>query len=240
MFHSDIRELAANQGVVRIFGLSKKKEIVAFQREYFKHAEEAHISENLQKGNFEHKIFTDIDLRKILPVAIAEAYITPTQARKPIPRHDVITELVSFCEGGLYQKSIIAMCNTQGEAIAPARTLVNLDGRISVHINSQPRWLDVTGFQAVSIGHDDSRHAPHLITIFSKESDGSQKILTYLDAQDQTLWDRADLDARMYVSGGRFRSLSFTVSAVLRNDIYQKHFSAYEQEVRHRVSAALI
>ena len=58
--------------------------------------------------------------------------------------------------------------------------------------NSQPRRLDVTSTQAVSVGHDDSRHSPHFITIFSREEDGSQKILEVLAPSYQRLWDCTD------------------------------------------------
>jgi len=161
LFHSDIHELAANQGVLRIFGLSKEGSVVAFQKEYFKHTEEVHIAENLKKKNFAYKIFTEEDLRKILPVAISENFITRTQARRPISRHDAITDLASHSEGGLYQKYMVTLCNMQTEVIAPTRSMVSLEGSISVHRGDQPRWLDVTSTQAVSVGHDDSRHAPH-------------------------------------------------------------------------------
>jgi hypothetical protein len=240
LFHSDVHELAANQGVLRIFGLSKKGGVVAFQKEYFKHTEEVHIAENLKKKNFAYKIFTETDLRKILPIAISEDFITRTQARKPISRHDAITELASYSEGGLYQKFKVTLCNMQTHVIAPTRSMVSFEGSISVHRGAQPRWLDVSDTQAVSVGHDDSRHAPHFITIFSLEEDGSQTILNFLTPNDQRLWDRTDAESRMYIPGGRFRSLSYKVVAILRKDIYEKHFKAYEQEVQQRIQAALI
>jgi hypothetical protein len=79
-----------------------------------------------------------------------------------------------------------------------------------------------------------------LIAIFSREEDGSQKILNYLAPKDPRLWDRTDPECRMYIPGGRFRSLSYKVVAILRQDIYDKHFKAYEQEVLHRIQAAII
>ena len=240
LFHSDVSELAENQGVLRVFGFSKDGGIVAFQKEYFKHKKDIQISDNFKKDTFTYKVFTETDLRKILPVAISENFITRTQARKPTTRHDAITELASHCEGGEYQKFMVAMCNTQTDVIAPTRSMVALEGSISVHRGDQPRWLDVTSTQAISVGHDDSRHSPHFITIFSREEDGSQKILEFLAPTDQRLWDRTDAESRMYVPGGRFRSLSYKVVAILRQDIYEKHFKAYETEVQQRVQAALI
>ena len=79
-----------------------------------------------------------------------------------------------------------------------------------------------------------------MITIFSREEDGSQKILSYLSPKDQRLWDRADPDSRMYVPGGRYRSLSYKVVAILRKDIFEKHFSGYERGVQERIQAVLI
>ncbi len=240
LFHSDFREMAANEGVLRVFALSNEGDVVAFQRDYFHKTSDIAIPENLKKKNFIYKIFSDIDLRKLLPISIAEVFITQTQARKPVPHHAVVTDLASYNEGGHYQKFIVALCNMQTDVIAPARAMVTLDGHISMHRGDQPRWLNVNGCSAVSVGHDDSRHAPHLITIFSREADGSQKILQYLSPGDQRLWDRTDVDCRMYVPGGRFRSLSYKVVAILRKDIYDKHFKAYEDGVQQRIQAALI
>jgi hypothetical protein len=240
LFHSDIKELAANEGVMRIFGLSDEGEVVAFHREFFKTQEDVQVAERLQKPSFSYKIFTETDLRKIIPVAIAEVFISLTQSRKATSRQDAVTDLASLSEGGLYQAYMVALCNMQSEVIAPARAMVELGGSISVNRGDQPRWLDTTGSQAVSVGHDDSRHSPHLIVIFSREEDGSQKILTYLSPKDQRLWDRSDSDCRMYIPGGRFRSLTYKVVAILRQDIYEKHFKAYEQEVQQRIQAAII
>jgi hypothetical protein len=240
LFHSDIKELAAHEGVLRIFGLSENREIVAFHREFFKTRDEVKVSEKFEKDNFSYKIFTELDLRKIIPVTIAEVFISRTQARKPVSRHEAITALANLSEGGLYQTYMVALCNMQSDVIAPARAMVLLGGSISVNRGDQPRWYDTTDSQAVSVGHDDSRHAPHLIAIFSREEDGSQKILNYLAPKDPRLWDRTDPECRMYIPGGRFRSLSYKVVAILRQDIYDKHFKAYEQEVLHRIQAAII
>jgi len=239
-FHSDIKELAAHEGVLRVFGLSDAGEVVAFQREFFEKREDVQVDEKFEKDNFSYKTFTETDLRKIIPVAIAEVFITRTQARKPMTRHDVITGLARWSEGGLYQTYMVALCNMQAEVIAPARAMVELGGSISINRGDQPKWYDCTGSQAVSVGHDDSRHAPHLIAIFSREEDGSQKILSYLTPKDARLWDRTDSESRMYIPGGRFRSLSYKVVAILRQDIYEKHFLAYDKEVQLRIQAAII
>ena len=239
-FHSDIKELASHEGVLRVFGLSETGEVVAFHREFFKTSDEVKVSEKFKKDNFSYKIFTELDLRKIIPVTIAEVFISRTQARKPVSRHEAITALANLSEGGLYQTYMVALCNMQSDVIAPARAMVALGGSISVNRGDQPRWYDTTDSQAISVGHDDSRHAPHLIAIFSREEDGSQKILNYLAPKDPRLWDRTDPESRMYIPGGRFRSLSYKVVAILRQDIYDKHFKAYEQEVQYRIQSAII
>lgn len=240
LFHSDIKELATNEGVLRIFGFSDDGDLVAFQRDFFKTRDDVKIDEKFEKKNYSYKVFTETDLRKIIPVTIAEVFISRTQSRKPISRHDAITGLASLSEGGLYQAYMVALCNMQSDVIAPARAMVALEGSISINRGEQPRWFDTSGSQAVSVGHDDSRHAPHLIVIFAREEDGGQKILSYLGPKDQRLWDRADAECRMYIPGGRFRSLSYKVVAILRRDIYDKHFKAYEQEVLQRIQAAII
>ena len=237
LFHSDIKNLAEHQGVVRIFGLSADREVVAFQQAYYKRAEDAHVDSDLQKEHFEHKILEEADLRAILPVAIAESYISQTQSRTPVSRHEVISQMVSYSEGGLYQKFMVALCNAQTDVIAPARTLVNLEGRVSVRQNGKARWLDVTDYVAVSVGHDNSRYAPHLIAIFYRDQDGSHKILIPLTPLDRQVWERSNPEARMYIPAGRFQPLSFAVSAVVRKDIYEKHFKPFEAEVQNRVNA---
>ncbi len=240
LFHSDVQQLAENQGVVRVFELPDGGEKMAFQRDYYKTAEDARNAVALRTGKFYHKILTGTDLRKILPVAIAESYITQTQSRTPVPRQEVISELVSCCEGGLYQKFMIAMCNAQADVMAPSRVLVTLEGRISIHSTDRPCWFDVTDYVAVSAGHDDSRYAPHLITIFAKDEDGSVNKLIPLSPQASQLWDRSDPESRMYIAAGKFRSLSFKVTDILRKDIYEKHFKAFESEVQRRMQADLI
>ena len=111
LFHSDIRELAAHEGVLRIFGLSDAGDVIAFQREFFKSADDVVVAEKFKQKNFSFKIFTDADLRKVIPVAIAEVFISRTQARKPVSRHDAITDLATLSEGGLYQTYMVALCN---------------------------------------------------------------------------------------------------------------------------------
>ena len=240
LFHTNVQELAANGGVARILNLPDGEGRPGLQRDFFASMDEANAALKARSGKFYHKILSAADLRKVVPVAIAEQFISRTQSRTPVSTKDAVSDLVSFSNGGIYQKLMVVLCNTQPEVVAPPRVLVSLDGKISVRPNGHPRWLDVTDFVAVSAGHNGDRLSPHLFTVFARDEDGSMNRLSVISPEAPQLWERSDPSSRMYISAGKFPSLSYKVTDILRNDIYDKHFRPFEEELSRRLSADVL
>ena len=62
-------------------------------------------------GDCHAEVIDDAALRKILPVALAERYISQAQNVYAKSRLEIITELVRYVENGLFLKCMVVLCN---------------------------------------------------------------------------------------------------------------------------------
>lgn len=241
LFHSDVLRLADRQGVVKVIEAPGDPDRVTFRREFYRTDADARTAMEIRPGNFDARILTPTDLRHVLPVALAERYVTHTQDIHAQARWQVINDLARHARQGLYLQYAVTLCNSQVEVIAPRRAYVALDGAISVSTRDRRQGrraqrLDVTEFEAVSLRHAGDRNSPHLITLFLRRPDGSRCRAEYLPPQDADLWERcAGPESRLYIPVGRFRnSLSCRVTGFVSEEVYARVLLEYERELESR------
>ena len=188
------------------------------------------------------EVIDDAALRKILPVALAERYITQAQNVHAKSRLEIITELVRYVENGLLLKYMVVMCNVQVEVIAPRRSYVKLDGHLLVTAggkqeSGQVKRVDLKDFYAGSIHHGSDRNSPHLITLFFQRPDGSRAKAAYVAPQHNALWERsAGISHRVYIPAGRFyNNVSLSVTGFMSEEVYRKVLGDYEREFKRRM-----
>ncbi len=239
LFHSDIVRLANRYGVVKIVEAPDDPEQTTFQREFYRTQKDAVDAIAMLHGDCQGLLLSQADLRKTLPVALAERYITQTQDLNAKSRLEVINELSRHVENGPFAKYMVVLCNSQLEVIAPRRSYVRLDGHVAVtvkHDSRRIRRLDLKDFEAGSIHHGADRNSPHLVTLFTMRPDGSKEKAEYVGALDGAFWDRsAGLEARMYIPVGRFpTNVSITVTGFMSEEVYLRVLGEYEQEFHRR------
>jgi hypothetical protein len=242
LFHSDIGRLADRYGVVKIVEAPDDPEKTSFKREFYKTDKDAQAAIEMLSGDCRAEVLDEADLRQVLPVALAERYITQTQDVHAKSRLEVVNELARYIENGLYLKYMVVLCNAQVEVIAPRRSYVKLDGHLSITVDAKKdsrraRRMDLKDFDAGSIYHGGDRNSPHLITLFTLRPDGSRAKAEYVAPADQALWERsAGMDHRMYIPVGRFHNnVSLSVTGFMSEEVYRKILGEYEREFKRRM-----
>jgi hypothetical protein len=249
LFHSDLIRLSQKQGVVQVIENPEDPSKIQFRREFYDDLENAQAAAELQKGRSRAEVLTPADLRKLLPVALAEYFISQTRDVYDKTDVEVINDLVLHTRGGLFQRYLVVLCNSRVDLIAPRRALVTLSGHLSMMVEGGGRdarrrdgrraqRLVVDGFDAGSLMHGRDRHSPHLITLFQKRGDGSRERLEHVQPQEHSLWERAaGRDSRMYIAAGRYRNnLSFKVTGFMSDEVYERVLGDYENELDRRLS----
>ena len=242
LLHSDIVRLAKKYGVVKITERPDDADKMSFKSEFYDSLEDAHAAVELRHGNFDADILSAADLRKILPVSLAEYYISHTEDVYTKPHVEVVNELAAHIRGGQFQKYMVVLCNSRIDVVAPRRSLVKLDGHISVIVDRtgkssrRAQRLDVDEYDAGSLHHGNDRNSPHLITLFQRRKDGSREKAEYVNPQEHSLWERAaGLESRMYIPAGRYKNnISYRVTGFMSEEVYEKVLGEYEQEFRRR------
>jgi hypothetical protein len=241
LFHSDITRLADRYGAVKVVEAPEDPENITFKREFFHTSEDAQTAIEMRPGDFMASILSDDDLRKVIPVALAERYITQTQDITSKAHWEAISDLARYVKGGLFMRYMATLCNSQVEVVAPRRAYVKLQGMITATVEDRKevrraQRLDVTDFEAASIHHGGDRNSPHLISLFIRRPDGSRDRADYVGPQDPALWDRsAGLSRRMYIPSGRFKNnMTIWVTGFISEEVYGKILQEYEQEFKLR------
>jgi hypothetical protein len=171
LFHSDVLRLADRCGVVKVIEDPDDAENFTFKRDFYRTTQEARSALEMRPGNFMARVLSQADLRKVMPVALAERYITQTQNLHAKTRWEVIGELARYVKDGLFLRYVVALCNAQVEVVAPRRAWVRLKGLLTVAVEDRKEGkkavrLDVSDFEGGSIHHGGDRYSPHLITLF--------------------------------------------------------------------------
>ena len=245
LFHSDIARLADRCGVVKIIEDPEDAENITFKREFYRTAKDANVALEMRPGNFSGHLLSQEDLRKVVPVALAEHYITETQNVNDKSRAEVIGELARYVNDGLFARYMVTLCNSQVEVIAPKRAYVRLDGSLTISVDDRKEGrralrLQVDDFEAGSLYHGSDRNSPHLVSLFVRHSDGGRVKAEYVAARDPALWERkAGVDSRMYIPVGRFKNnLRIQVTGFISEEVYVKILAEYERELRRRLESS--
>ena len=242
LFHSEITRLARKRGAVVVTEYPNDPERRFYRTEFFDTVDDARAAAEMRAGNARAEVLGNADLRKVLPVALAEHFISHTQDVYRKPPEEVITDLAQHIRGGMFLKYMVVLCNSRVEVIAPRRALVTLRGHLSVIVEGRrnsrrAQRLEMDGFDAGSMYHGPDRNSPHLITLFLRRRDGSREKAEYVSPQDATLWGRsAGPESRMYIPAGRFRNnLSYRVTGFMSEELFGRILAEYEQEFQRRM-----
>ena len=240
LFHSEISRLANKAGVVEIVEEGEGR--ISFDAEFYSTPEDAQAALRLRPGRFRAEIVSERDLRAILPVAMAENFLTRREGFEAQSPGAIVGRLAKVVRGGLYERFIVAMSNVQ--SVAPKRAYAILEGTISVVVegedgNRRRQSLDLTGCEGCSIGHGDDLYSPQLILLFGVGANGRREKLEYIDPRDGSLWGHAlRPKKRMYIAVGRHREeLTVRVTGFMNEEVYGNVLGEYEQELKRQMQS---
>ena len=130
LFHSDIVRLARKHGLVKITESPEDPSRMNFRREFYDVREDAVEAAELYSGNAQVDVMSAEDLRKVLPVALAEYYISHTRDIYSKSEVEVIIDRARHVRGGAFQRYMVVLCNSRVEVVALRRALVRLEGHL--------------------------------------------------------------------------------------------------------------
>jgi hypothetical protein len=230
--------LARKHGVVKVTESAEDAKRMSYRRAFYNDRKKADAAA-ARLANAE--VLSASDLRKVLPVALAEHYISQTCDLYTKPELEVINDLASHVGEGLFQRYLVVLCNSRVEAIAPRGALVRLGGHVTLMVakrsgSRRAVRLEVDGYDAGSLYHGEDRDSPHLITLFIRRPNGRRAKAKYVSPKDSLLWERASgLDHRAYIAAGHFRnSLSYRVIGFMGEEGFGRVLGEYEQVFERR------
>jgi hypothetical protein len=238
LFHSEALRMAARPALVQVISHADDPERLSFACEFHSSAQEAQRALARRSGASRAELLDEEDLRKVLPVAMAEYCITQAEGFYARTRPEIIARLAAPAGEGLYARYAVALCNAQVEVVAPRRAWVALDGHIPLPLAEGQR-LDLKGFSAGSLLHGNDPFSPHLIALWGPGPEGRPEKLAYLAPQDSRLWERQLAPAhRFYVPAGRYRaSLALQVTGFMSETAYANVLGECEQALRQQMQA---
>ena len=242
LFHSEILRLADRPYLMRFLEFPADLERRTFGFEMFRSMAEARSAVKARPSEADARLLGAADVRRIVPVALAENYISQTEGFEARSRAEVVNALVRYAKGGLYERYMLALCNSQVEMIAPRRSYVRLDGNITTTVRSsggqrKAEQVNMAGHEGVSISHSNDMYSPHIIILYVPDENGNRREARYVPPHEKDLWGHGiELGSRMYVPAGRYkRSLSIEVTGFMQEDVYDKILGTYERELRHQM-----
>ncbi len=230
LLHSNLENLATHEGAIRTRTVEGDE--VSFTADFYSSPEAA--EEFLLLRSEDSKLLGEEDLRKIIPVAVAEFFVTATEDRSPRPAREVIGEAVALSETTLYGRFMMTLCNSQPEVEAPPRSLVAFDGRVSVGAIGKKHLMELDGDVGICV-HNVGWYAPHVIRILKKGADGGLQNLERIQAGHPDLTERSKMDGFMYVPVGRVGNLSITVVGILGKEAFRRNFKEFADWVEEEV-----
>jgi len=189
-------------------------------------------------------VLDERDRRSALALALAERWITDLdEIQFRFRNHrDLLNEFVEQVGASPYNQYVAVLCNMEVEVVAPKGAWVSLTGTVPMSAPGSRRRgrvsrVEVDGYLAGSLGHDEDAASPHLITLFGPGTKGRPRPLGKVGARSAALWDRTTgPDHRCYVAGGRFKSmLSWEVTGFLGEEEYARILGPYDRELQKRL-----
>ena len=227
LLHGDLEKLGAHSAIIRT--RRDEDDAVEFTCEYYVGAETAEQNYLLRQGD-EARLIVDEGLRTILPVAIAEFYVTSEENQERKTPKDIIAEAVDKGDTALYAKFMMTLCNSQPKVEAPPRALVGFEGKLPAGARGKKHLMELDGDVGVSV-YNAGWQGPHVIRILRKRPDGGLEKLERLVAGHPALLERSHTRGYMYVPVGRMGNLTVTVIGILGKEAFERNFRDYAEWV---------
>ena len=231
LFHSDLTGLAASPGIVR--ARRGRESNPSFSAHYHESLEAAREQITDEADSASLKLLRDVDLKRILPVAIAEHYVSQTEGPDSISPRATISAAVGAGDNELYTRFMVPLCNSGPEAVAPRRMLVSLAGHLPVGGPSRGNPMSLDGDIGVSV-HNEGKQAPHVVRISRREPNGKLRGLSPVPPESREFADRSAPESYMHIPVGRTQGVSVTVVGIMDRKAYEENFLKYEQWVKQK------
>ena len=240
LFHSEAARLANRSGLLKLRLQRGSSQWSGVEYELHKTSKAAQAA--LKARGTSGDLLTAEESRLVIPVAVAEYYLTHTEGFEAKSRAECIGQLTRFVGSEPYSEYMLALCNSQVEVVAPRRSYVQLEGMIPILRGSGESGRvdnDLTGVQGGSISHGNDRFSPHLISLYTAGPDGQRREASYVPPQAEILWQRrTPPSSRMYIPAGRYRNdLALEVTGFMSEDTYERILGEYERELRRQMAS---
>jgi|GEM_PF-2367869 hypothetical protein len=223
LLHGELGRLATNGAVIRTS--PDDEEDAEFEYQFYPTPETAEEDYLLGSGGG-GRLIQEEGLRTILPVAIAEFYVTASEDEARRTPRDIIAEAVDVGDTALYAKFMMSLCNSQPKVEAPPRALVGFEGKLPAGARGKKHLMELDGDIGVSV-YNTGWQGPYVIRILRKRPDGGLEKLERLQPGHPALRERSHQRGYMYIPVGRMGNLTATVIGILGKEVFERNFRAY-------------
>jgi hypothetical protein len=240
LFHSEAARLANRAGLLKLRRPRAGSAWGEIEYELHKTPEAARAALKGRGGGGD--LLSAEESRLVIPVAVAEYYLTHTEGFEAKSRAECIGQLTKLVGSEPYSEYMLALCNSQVEVVAPRRSYVQLDGTIPSFRaggGAESAEIDLSGVQGGSISHGNDRFSPHLISLYTTDPHGQRREASYVAPQSEALWQRrTPPSSRIYLPAGRYRNdLALEVTGFMSEDTYERILGEYERELRRQMAS---
>lgn len=232
LFHSDALRMAHRATLVRCVFNEGNPAQLRFSGECYASTADAQRAARQRADGARATVLEQKDLRKIIPVALAEYCITQTEGFHARTLNEAISRLAKEAEGSLYSRLLTVLCNTQIQPIAPRRAYVSVSGRIQLPTQRQP--LEIKGYSGGSLLHGNDPYSPHIVLLATASDHKTGQKLGYIDPRSPDFWARRSAPPqRFYLPVGRYKSeLALTVTGFMSEATFSSILGEYEAALR--------
>lgn len=232
LFHSDALRMAHRAALVRRIFNEDDPERLRFSGECFASAADAQRAARQRTDGARATVLDQKDLRKIMPVALAEYCITQTEGFHARTLNEAISRLAREAEGSLYSRFLTVLCNTQIQPIAPRRAYVSISG--SIQLPTQRKLLEINGYSGGSLLHGNDPYSPHIVLLAKASDNKTGQKLNYVDPRSPDFWARRSAPPqRFYLPVGRYKNeLALTVTGFMSEATFSSILGEYEAALR--------
>ncbi len=232
LFHSDALRMAHRAALVLCIFNESDPARLRFAGECYASAADAQRAARQRGDGARTSILEQRDLRKILPVALAEYCITQTEGFHARTLNEAISRLAREVEDSLYSRFLTVLCNTQVQPIAPRRAYVSISGRIQ--LPTQRKLLEISDYSGGSLLHGNDPYSPHIVLLSTAIDNKTGQKLSYVDPRSPDFWARRSAPPqRFYLPVGRYKNeLTLTVTGFMSEATFSSILGEYEAALR--------
>lgn len=227
LLHGELEKLATHSAVIRTRNDGAEADL--FTCEFYVGAETAEENYLLRSGG-DARLIREEGLRTILPVAIAEFWVTSEEDDARVQPKELVEAAVDKGDTALYAKFMMTLCNSQPKVEAPPRALVGFEGKLPAGARGKKHLMQLDGDVGISV-YNAGWQGPHVIRILRKRPDGGLEKLERLRPEHPGLLERSHTRGYMYVPVGRMGNLTVTVIGILGKEAFERNFREYAEWV---------